>query len=117
MRVASAPAQLLALRRQPALELRHDPMHGGQVLDRPTRQRAVELAQRPRGRQLPRTLDLAALQLAPQLLLESAQLLTRDARAPRVALGEVRLRLGAQPERAADPLHVHADHARALAAL
>ena len=51
VRVALAPAQLVALGRQPALELGDDAVHGGEVLQRPARQRAVELVQRPRGRQ------------------------------------------------------------------
>ena len=114
--VALATPQLMALGGQPALELGDDPVHGGEVLDRAARQRPVELVQRALGRQLGRALDQRALELAAQLLLEAAQLLARQALAARVVLGQVGLGLGAQPERAADALHVDAEHARALAA-
>ena len=48
---ALAPAVLLALRLQPPLELGDDAVHGGEVLQRPGGQRAVELVERARGRQ------------------------------------------------------------------
>src|SRR5262249_11467843 len=117
VRVAPAPALLLPLRRQPALELHDDAVHRREILDRTAGQRTVELGQRPGGRELLRALDQPALELAPQVGLEAAQLLAREAVAARVALGQVGLGLGAQAERATDPLHVDADHARAVAAL
>ncbi len=91
-------------------------MHRREVGERPRRQRAVELAERPRRRQVARALDLRALELAPQERLEAAQLIARQPLAARVIDRQVRLRLGAQSERAADPLDVDADHARALLA-
>ena len=110
------PRELVALGGQAALELGDDPVHGGEVLDRPGGQRAVELVQRPLGRQARGALDQVALELAAQVLLEPPQLVAGDAVAARVVLGQVGLRLGSQAERAADPLHVDAEHARALAA-
>ena len=56
-------------------------------------------------------LDHRALELAPQVRLEPAELLAGGAVTARVVLGQVRLRLGPQAERAADPLHVDAEHA------
>ena len=83
----------------------------------PVGQRAVELGQRPRRRERLGALDLRALELAPQVRLEAAdlvarqtQLLARDVLLHRAA------GLGAQAERAADALHVDAEHAGALAA-
>ena len=113
--MVAVPAALLALRLQPTLELRHDAVHGREVLERAARQRAVELVERPLGRQRLRALDLLALQLAAQQLLEPAQLVARQPVAAGIVLVEVRLRLGAQPERTADALHVDADDPRALA--
>ncbi len=112
---APRAALLLALRLEPPLELRDDEVHRGEVLERAARQRAVELVQRPGGRQLLRALDLVALELAAEHRLEAPQLLARDAVAARVVLGQVGLRVGAQAERAADALHVDADHPAALA--
>ena len=105
-------------RGEPALELHHDPVHGGEVLQRPGRQRAVELVQRPRGRQRLRALDLHPLELAPQVLLEAADLVARERLRPLLGLilADLAGRLRAQPERAPDPLHVDAEHAGALAA-
>ena len=84
----------------------------------PRRQRAVELVQRPRRRQRLRALDLRALELAPQQLLEAPDLVARQRRRRRLAvdLAHRPAGLGAQPERAADALDVDAEHARALAA-
>ena len=115
MRVAVVAAQLVALRGEPAAQLRDDPVHGGQILDRAARQRAVEVGQRALRRQRLIALDLGALELAPQRLLEAPQLLTRDAVAARVVRRQLRLGLGAQAQRAADALHIDAEHARALA--
>ena len=114
--VALAALQLVALGRETALELGDHAVHRREVLDRAGRERAVELGQRPLRRQARRALDQVALELAPQVLLEAPQLLAREPFAARVVVGQVGLRLGAQPERAADPLDVDAEHARALAA-
>ena len=92
-------------------------MHGGEVLQRPGRQRAVELVQRPRRRQRLRALDLRALELAPQQLLEAPDLVAGERRRRRgVGLARRAAGLRAQPERAADALDVDAEHAGALAA-
>ena len=115
VRAALAPARLLALRLEPALELRDHAMHGREVLQRAGRQRAVELVQRPRRRQLLGALDLRALELAAQDLLEAADLVARQPLVARVLRRQVRLGLRPQPELAADPLDVDADDARALA--
>ena len=110
------PRSSLALGRQPPLELGDDPVHGGEVLERAARQRAVELVQRPRRRQLPRALDQRRARARGAAAARSGAAASRgSAVAARVVLGQVGLRLGAQAERAADPLHVDADHARALA--
>ena len=106
----------MSLRRQAPAQLRDDAVHGGEVGQRARRQRAVELAERPRRRQVARALDLRALELAAQQRLEAPQRVARQAVVARVVLGQLGLRLGAQAERAADPLHVDADHARALLA-
>ena len=116
MGVALAPLELVPLGGEPALELGDDAVHGGQVLDRAGGKRAVELGQRPLRRQRGGPLDQPALELAAQVLLEAPQLLARDALAAGIVVGEVGLGLGAQAERAADPLDVDAEHARALAA-
>ena len=50
------------------------------------------------------------------MLLESAQLVTRQAVVAGVVLGELGLRLRTQAQRPADALYVDAEHARALAA-
>ena len=67
------------------------------------------------GGRLAGPLDQAALQLAAQVLLEAPQLLAGDAVAAGIVGGQVGLGLGAQAQRAADALHVDAEHARALA--
>ena len=115
MRVALAPARLVALGGQAALELADHAVHRREVLQRPGRKLAVELVQRPRGRQRLRALDLRALELAPQVGLERADLLARELDRRALALHQS-ARVRAQPERAADPLHVDAEHAGALAA-
>ena len=75
-------------------------------------QRAVELAQRLGGRQRLRALDHLALELAAHVLLELLEAVARHG----VRIGLVGARaLALQAERAADALHVHADHAGALA--
>src|SRR5437588_2214456 len=107
-------ASLMALGREAPLELRDDAVDRRQVLKRPARKRAVELPQRLRGRKRLRPLDQLALELAAQVTLERAQVLLRD----RVRIwqrGALAARLSLQLERTADPLHVDADHARALA--
>ena len=116
--VALAPARLVALGGEAALELHHDAVHGGEVLQRPRGQRAVELVQRPRRRQRLRALDLRALELAPQVQLEAADLVARERLRPRLGgvLADRPAGLRAQAERAADPLHVDPEHAGALPA-
>ena len=115
LRVALAPAQLVALGLQAALELGDDAVHRGEVLQRPAGQRAVELVERAGGRQGLGALDLAALELLAQERLEAADGVARQALGARVVGRQVRLGLGAQPQRAADALDVDADDARALA--
>ena len=89
-----------------------DSVHLGEVLGGVRGQRAVELAQRLRGRQRLRALDHLALELAPHVALELLQAVARH----RVRIGQLRaLLLALQAERAPDALHVHADHAGALA--
>jgi hypothetical protein len=118
VRVAALPAGLVALGGEPALELHHHAVHGGEVLQRARRQGAVELVQRPRRRQCLRALDLRALELAAQVLLEAPDLLARERLARRLGLVLLHRAAGlrAQTERAADALHVDAEHARALPA-
>ena len=86
VRVAVVAAGVLALRGQPALELHHDAVDGGEVLGRAARQRAVELVQRPRRRQRLRALDLRALELAAQEGLELADLVAGERHLGRAAL-------------------------------
>ncbi len=116
MPLAPAPAALLVTeRRQPSLHLRDGAVHGGQVLGRVGRQSAVELGQRPRGRQGVGALDQVALELAAQVTLESVELLAVDRRQLVGAVLGRRLGAGGEAEGAADPLYVDPDHARALA--
>ena len=110
-----AALELMALGGEAALELGDDPVHGGEILDRPGRQRAIELGQRALGRQARRALDQAALQLSSEVGLEAAQLLAGDAVAAGIVGRQVGLGLGAQAQRPADPLDVDAEHPRALA--
>ena len=90
-------------------------MDGGEVLGRAGRQGAVELGQRARGGQRLGPLDQVAFEFAPQVALEAGQLVAVDRRPLLAGLGR-RLGAGGEPERAADPLHVDADHAGALLA-
>ena len=92
-------------------------MHGGQVLRRAGRQRPVELGQRARGGQGLGALDQVAFELASQVALEAVELVAVDRRQLGGAVARLALRLRPRRElqRAADPLHVDADHARALA--
>ena len=108
------PRVCVALGGQPPAQLRDDAVHGGEVRERAGGQRAVEVAQRPRGRQGAGALRSGARSSSRR----SSASKRRSARAgqavaARVLLGELRLGLGAQAERAADALHVDADHARA----
>src|SRR5947209_2848301 len=114
MGVTLAAAELVALGGEPALELGDHSVDSGEILDRSARQGAVELVERALRRQRGGALDHGALELAPQLLLESPQLLTRNPVTARIVLGQLGLRLGAQPKRATDPLHIHSEHARSL---
>ena len=102
----------VAQRGETALELRHRPVHGRQVLGGAGRKRAVELGERAGRRELLGALDQRPLELASQMALETVDSLAVDRRAVGVLLAG-RLRL--EPERAADALDVDADHARALA--
>ena len=110
-----APPLLVAERRQPALHLRDGAVDGGEVLGRVGRQGAVELGQRARGRQRLGPLDQVAFEFAAQVALEAGQLVAVERRPLLARLGR-RLGAGAEPEAAADPLHVDADHAGALLA-
>src|SRR5439155_10201363 len=105
-----------ALGGEPPPQLRDDAVDRREIGQRPRRQRPIELAERPCGGQAARPLDLRALELATQQRLEAAQRLARHSVASRVARRQLRLGLGTQTERAADALHVHADHAGALLA-
>ena len=87
-------------------------MDGGEVLGRAGWERAIELGQRARGRQLLGPLDQRPLELAPQVALEAVDALAVDRR----PLGLLRRAPRLQAQRAADPLDVDADHAGALAA-
>ena len=117
MGVALAPARLMALGGEPALELHHDPVDGGEVLRRAGRERAIELVQRPRRRERLGALDLRALELAPQVRLEAADLLARQRQLLRRSLAlDQPAGLGLQPQRAPDPLDVDPEHAGAFAA-
>jgi len=78
-------------------------------------ERAIELVERSLRRQTRGALDQVALKLTAQVLLEAPQLLAGDAVAARVIGRQVGLRLGSEPERAADPLDVDAEHPRPLA--
>ena len=109
------PALLVAERRQPPLHLRDGAVHGGEVLGRAGRQGPVQLGQRPRGGQGLGALDQVAFELAPQVALEAVELLAVDRRQLGGAVLGRRLGPGRELQGAADPLHVDADHARALA--
>ena len=113
VRVGAAPARLVPACGEAALELHDHPVDRGEVLQRAGRQRAVELVQRPRRRELAGALDLRALELAPQLLLEAADLVAGQRLARLVLL---RAAVRPQVERAADPLDVDAEHPGPLAA-
>jgi hypothetical protein len=77
-----------------------------------TWERSVELAERLGRRQRPRALDHLALELATDVLLELLKAVARHG----IRVGAVGARaVASEPERAPDPLHVHADHAGALA--
>ena len=90
-------------------------MYGGEVLGRAGRQGAVELGQGAGGGQGLGALDQVAFELAAQVALEPGQLGAVDRRQLLAVLAR-RLLAGGEAERAADPLHVDPDHARALAA-
>jgi len=106
---------LVAQRRQPALHLRDGAVDGGEILGWAGGKGAVELGQRARGGQGLGALDQVAFEFAPQVALEAGQLVAVDRRPVLAALGR-RLGAGAEAQRAADPLHVDADHAGALLA-
>ncbi len=104
------PRDLVAQGGDPALQLGDRPVDGGEVLGGARRQRAVELGQRAGGRQLAGALDRRPLQLAAQMLLELAHEVAIELD-PAGAVAAPAL----EAEVAPDPLHVDADHARALA--
>ena len=109
-------AVLHALGRQAPAQLGDNAMDRRQVGQRAGGQSPIELAQWTRRRQAARALDLRALELAAQQRLEAAQRVARQAVMARVLRRQLGLWLGAQAERAADALDVHADHPRALLA-
>ncbi len=113
--MALAPAGLLALGLQPPLELHDDLVDRREVLQWPAGKRPVELVQRSGGGQRARALDLCPLELAAEHRLELADLLARQALRAWVLRRQLGLRLRLQAQRPADPLDVHADHARAVA--
>ncbi len=100
--------------RDPLLELGDGAVDRGEVLGGAGRQRAVELGERASRGELARALDHPALELAPQVALELLDALAVEGHRLVVALGAAPL--GLEAERAADPLDVDADDARALAA-
>ncbi len=110
------PALLVAERRQPPLHLRDGAVDGGEVLGRAGGEGAVELGQRARGGQRLGPLDQVAFEFAPQVALEAGQLVAVERRPLLAGVGPRRLGAGAEPEAAADPLDVDADHAGALLA-
>ncbi len=115
--VALAAAQLAALGRQPALELGDDPVH---------RRRGPgpgPPAATGRGRSAAAWAAGSAVRSirsrssSRRRCCSNRRSWSRGTPSRRgSSSGSVRLRLGAQAERAADPLHVDAEHARALAA-
>ena len=113
---ACAPAALLVAEgRQPPLHLRDRAVDRRQVLGRAARQGAVEVGQRAGGGQGRGALDQVALELAAQVALEAVELVAVDRRQLLAAVLGRLLGPGREAERAADPLHVDADHAGALA--
>src|SRR5205807_2891205 len=106
-RGTSSSSKLVPLRGESPLQLSDDAVDGREVLQRPARERAIELAQRLRRRQRLGALDQLALELSTQVTLELAQALPRH----RIRVRQRRAlatRLPLQVERAADPLHVEA---------
>ena len=101
---------------QSPAQLRDDPVHRGEIGEWARRQGAVKFPERPRRRQVAGLLGLRPFELAAQQRLEAAQRIARDPLATRVLGRQLRLRFGAQPQCPPDPLHVDADHARALLA-
>ena len=110
----AAPAAVLAaLRREPPLQLRDHAVHLREVLGGVGRQRAVELAQR-----LARAAAPACARSSGARARGARGARTPGARSrgtPSGSGSSAALLLALQPERAPDPLHVHADHAGALA--
>jgi hypothetical protein len=101
----------VAQRGDPPLELSDGAVDGGQVLGRARGEGAVELGERPGGRELAGALDRRPLELSAQVALElpdafGIERLVGVAVTPATCL---------QAEGAADPLHVNADHPRPLA--
>ena len=114
--MALAAFELVALSGQATLELGDDLVYGGQILDGAGPERPVELAQRALGRETRRALNQIAFELAAQVLLELSELGVWQTVVSGVLLWEIGLRLGAETERAPDPLHVDAQDPGALAA-
>ena len=101
----------MAAGRQAPFQLCHDAVDLRQVLQRPTRQRAVELGQRLGGGQALGPVNQAPFELTAQEGLEAPHRVAVQALAVLVAVAA----LNTQVQRAPDPLDVHADHAGALA--
>ena len=118
VRVAAVAARLVALGGEPALELRDDAVDRGEVLRGAGRQRAVELVERARRAAAPACARSARARARAAGSASKRRIWSRvsgNSCARALALDEA-ARLGAQPERAADPLDVDAEHAGALAA-
>jgi hypothetical protein len=110
-----APALLVSEGGQSPLQLGDRAVDGGEVLRRAGRQGTVELGERARGGKAVGPLDQRSLQLAPQVALELVEAFAIQRQRLAVAVG-LRAALDLEAERAPDPLYVHADHSRPLAA-
>ena len=98
---------LAPLRGEAALELCDHPVHCAEVLCGARGERPVELTQRLGRRQRLRALDQLPLELAPHVALELLKALAGNGLRILFRRGT----LGPQPQRPADALYVHADHA------
>ena len=116
VRVAPAPARLVGLGGEAALELGDDPVDGGEVLQRAGGQCAVELGERAAGRERLRALDTGGVEFLAQVGLETADLLAGELWLLSALVLHRAPRLASQAQSAADALDVDAEHAGALAA-